>query len=391
MRMACSSRAFASLAFATAMVVAPGAPPGSAASALPCGRWTIAVAPVWSHARSYLGGVAAVSVEDGWAVGWYSASAGSERPLIEHWNGDTWQAVPNPDPGSEGYLSAVAAASTSDAWAVGYLEPGEEEKRPLIEHWDGRSWTIVRIPDLGESVLTGVAAVTPSDAWAVGWQERPSGGRRPLIERWDGATWRQVEVIESSAGTNVLFAVAAVSSTDVWAVGRHSHPSSDLIMHWDGQRWNEVRGAGYGRLLGMGVLDANDIWAVGRHPVVGTFHTLIEHWDGAAWSVVASPNKGHGFNVLYGVAGSRPDDVWAVGDADGVHGNENPVLVEHWDGSTWSIVDAPGGSRKDNDLEAVSALPSGDLWAVGYTGRDFAPHALIERYCPAGPRLVGGA
>jgi hypothetical protein len=54
-------------------------------------------------------------------------------------------------------------------------------------------------------------------------------------------------------------------------------------------------------------------------------------------------------------------------------------------------VDAPAGSRKDNDLEAVSSLPSGELWAVGYAGRDYAPHALIEHYCVAGPEVVRGA
>ena len=59
--------------------------------------------------------------------------------------------------------------------------------------------------------------------------------------------------------------------------------------------------------------------------------TLVEHWNGSAWSVVPSPNVGGSYdNALYGVAAVSANDVWAVGhDGDPITGQ---TLVEHWNG-----------------------------------------------------------
>jgi hypothetical protein len=45
-------------------------------------------------------------------------------------------------------------------------------------------------------------------------------------------------------------------------------------------------------------------------------HTLIEHWNGSAWTIVPSPNVGSGNNSLAAVAARSANDVWAVGYAD---------------------------------------------------------------------------
>jgi hypothetical protein len=60
---------------------------------------------------------------------------------------------------------------------------------------------------------------------------------------------------------------------------------------------------------------------------------LIEHWDGSQWSLVAPPAVGN--STLYGVDALASDDVWAVG---GAHGDS---LVEHWDGTGWSVAPSP--------------------------------------------------
>ena len=60
------------------------------------------------------------------------------------------------------------------------------------------------------------------------------------------------------------------------------------------------------------------MWAVGYTITTdGTNQpdrTLIEHWNGSTWSVVASPNVGGNDNLLNGVAAAG--DVWAVGSSD---------------------------------------------------------------------------
>ena len=66
-----------------------------------------------------------------------------------------------------------------------------------------------------------MAAIAPNDFWAVG-----RSGKFTLAEHWDGANWC---VVPSANGNpnpgsnlvvaNELYAVATVSSTNVWAVG----------------------------------------------------------------------------------------------------------------------------------------------------------------------------
>ena len=91
-------------------------------------------------------------------------------------------------------------------------------------------------------------------------------------------------------------------------------------------------------LVGVDVLSANDVWAVGS----GCYgYTLVIHWDGAAWSLVPSPNPfPSGTNELKGVAAVSPTDVWAVGAASGPT-TALVSLIEHWDGSRWSVMPSP--------------------------------------------------
>lgn len=125
-------------------------------------------------------------------------------------------------------------------------------------------------------------------------------------------------------------------------------------------------------------LSSGDQWAVGswtQYPDAYTFHTLVEHWDGASstWTLVPSPNSLARNSYLNGVAGTAPDDVWAVGGSDesgGVYGS----LVEHWDGTSWSIV--PSASFPGVLYAVVSRGPN-DVWAVGtesYPGRGLIEH-----------------
>jgi hypothetical protein len=69
----------------------------------------------------------------------------------------------------------------------------------------------------------------------------------------------------------------------------------------------------------------------------------LEHFNGTSWSVVSSPSPGLGEDVLAGVTALAPSNVWAVGfyakDVD----TDRPTktLIEHRDGSSWKVVSSP--------------------------------------------------
>src|SRR2546430_17741272 len=89
--------------------------------------------------------VAPLSSTDVWAIGQWHRFAGTDynHALVEHWDGTSWTAIQTPHPSLPiSILFGVAALSSNDVWAVGYEETSGY--RTLIEHWDGSTWTIIQ-------------------------------------------------------------------------------------------------------------------------------------------------------------------------------------------------------------------------------------------------------
>jgi hypothetical protein len=183
--------------------------------------------PGGSANDNYLFGVAATSASNAWAVGTYFNGTANQT-LIEHWNGTSWKHVSSPDPGgsaSDNELGGVAATSASNAWAVGHYFNGAADQT-LIEHWNGTSWKHVSSPDPSGSsdtnILLSVAATSSSNAWAVGYYFNIAADQT-LIEHWNGTSWKHVSSPDpgGSANTNLLIGVATRSASNAWAVGSY--------------------------------------------------------------------------------------------------------------------------------------------------------------------------
>src|SRR5712692_5517563 len=120
-------------------------------------------------------------------------------------------------------------------------------------------------------------------------------------------------------------------------------------------------------LSGVAAVSAHDVWAVGGSgSQMGGGQTLIEHWNGSHWQIVKSPNPGSIYNSLYGVTAVSATNVWAVGyyvHTTGV----TQTLIEHWNGSRWSVVKSPSPASMNNELFSVAAVSASDDWAVGFS------------------------
>ena len=327
--------------------------------------------------NSCLSGAAVIGANDMWAVGdidtgtagcnpfqtvGTGSGGGPFQTLAEHFNGTSWSVVPTPAL-KDAALSGVAGAAGNDVWAVGDQAEGSSFNT-LIEHWDGTSWAVVPSPKLPRgSELTGVTAPAPDNAWAVG-----STGSSAVVEHWDGSSW---SVVSSPAFTGVFIesgAISADSATDVWAVGFKATSSTtevNVSLHWDGTSWTQapVSHFRFGGVGPVAALSPADVWAVGSGPGVptGGFSAhptaVIEHWNGTSWTVVPSPNPNpQGNNGLGAVAAVSASDVWAVGE------QLLGPFTEHWNGTSWSIVATPAGVR---GFAAMAASSGGTVLAVG--------------------------
>jgi hypothetical protein len=240
---------------------------------------------------------------------------------------------------------------------------------------------------LAAGVVAALAAGTPALAGGH-HQAAPSAGSRPLIFRVDihGAT--QVKGLASPGQEDGLLGVSAASATDVWAVGSAFTPVNEagvygktVIDHWDGKSWKRVpspnaTGSRNNYLLAVSAVASDDAWAVGRwEKRSGVERTLIEHWDGSTWTVVPSPSPGSpkGYTFLAGVAAISSTSAFAVGryfdDDTGGH-----TLIEHWDGTSWTTMEDPVPGN--NELVALSATSPSDVWAVGESQN----RGLIEHF-----------
>jgi hypothetical protein len=352
------------------LVASPSAGAGIAEAATCGSSWDIVSSPNVSD-FNHLDGVAAVSSSDVWAVGASSSQDRGDSNLMEHWDGTGWSVAAAPGV-SNSSLAAASAVSGSDVWAVGRVyKPSASAFHTLIEHWNGSAWSVIKSRNRRGTgnELSGVAAVSASDAWAVG----RTNEMRALVEHWDGARWDIVKN-PNSLGTD-LDAVSAVSSTNVWAVGAGE---GTLVEHWNGTKWSRVASPTpgvTGHLLGVSAITASNVWAVGWYsPATGAlFKTLIEHWNGSSWSVVSSPNPSSSVNILYGVAGVSSSDVWAVGYFSGAGYR---TLVEHWKWTSWSVATS-ANLTGDDFLYGVDAIASG-AFAVGANDAS----TLVEWRCP---------
>ncbi len=369
--------------------------------------WKVINSPSPGSTQNSLNAVAVLSASDVWAVG-YS----DKGELIEHWNGTQWSVIPGVQSGATyNVLSGIAAVSANDIWAVGSTFISNTVEDTLVEHWDGKTWNIVPSPGPGKTYnsLNAIAVASANDIWAVGLSSDISIDNnnyretKTLIEHWNGKMWNIVPSPNPRTAENYLNAVAVVSANDVWAVGSSfkstkatisSSGGLSLIEHWNGAQWSIVpgtsTGAAFENLLSLASLSSSDVWAVGftySYENNGDqWHTLVEHWDGKKWSVVPSPSGPPDVdnNYLSGVVALSATDVWAVGYIPSRYPQQGKTLIEHWDGTRWSIVPSPSPGPYNNFLVAAARDPhSNAIWAVGYYGEALTPErTIIEAYAP---------
>src|SRR5579859_4703507 len=181
---------------------------------------------------------------------------------------------------------------------------------------------------LGIVAMAGMAAIA-------GWPVLTGGSVADARTSAGGPRWPAIVRPGVTSGSHMLDGVAAVSASDVWAVGT-------LIEHWNGHKWSVQAGPKtrncHQVLLGISAASASRIWAVGRcYNAKGQNRAIIERWDGRHWAVQASPRVGTaGDSALLAVKAISGSSVWAVGEAKA--GTSVRTLIEHWNGRRWKII-----------------------------------------------------
>ena len=132
-------------------------------------------------------------------------------------------------------------------------------------------------------------------------------------------------------------------------------------------------------------LSARDAWAVGyvdigEHQANQINVPLIVHWDGSTWRRVPVPKMAGPNDQLASIAGTSPDNLWAVGMRGDGPGPIAPMIM-HWNGHSWRL-QRFGAATSAGSLNSVTVRSATDAWAVGYSGEGNGPelaHLALER------------
>ncbi|MDP9334649.1 MAG: hypothetical protein M3Q30_15275 [Actinomycetota bacterium] len=227
--------------------------------------------------------------------------------------------------------------SATECFAVGTTATFGNGQATLIEHWNGTTWTIVpSASPTGAAVLRGVSCTSSTFCVAVG--DTVSGSSRRFVEQWNGSQW-SIVLGPTESGTS-FGGVSCASPTFCVAVGWHTGTHTlTLAELWNGVSWSVMStadpsgiNADYLHAVACGSTTSCEAVGQANYPTSPSVRTLVEHWNGTTWSVVASPNRaGADKSNLLGVSCPSATSCYAAGAASG------QTLIEQWNGSAWSI------------------------------------------------------
>jgi hypothetical protein len=197
----------------------------------------------------------------------------------------------------------------------------------------------------GVNSLDSVAAVSTTDAWAVGnWRATYEG---PLVEHWNGTKWSVVNV-PGETRSDYLENVSAPSATNVTITGLYQWGL--LILHYNGMSWtrttppiplNAESLGGFGINDVMAPLSATDVW-------IGIDGGIVDHWNGRGWKGIPTapaticPDGYFWISAIHPISDS---DVWFNTElqCNGLPGGPDHSNLDQWNGSTVIHHGAAGG------------------------------------------------
>jgi len=200
-------------------------------------------------------------------------------------------------------------------------------------------WTVL-FDDLDGAVLCAFGEREDDIFFAGGGM---GNGANALAIHYDGNVFTRI----GTDTTETFWWGWANSSTDVFFVG-----SGGVIYHYTGSGpATAMTSPTTATLYGVWGTAPDDVWAVGGMPVgVAGDKDVILHYDGSTWEPMPLTD-GPGV-ALFKVWGSGRDDVYIVGQRG---------TILHWDGSGWTPQD--GGVT--GMLFTVSGNGPDDVWIVG--------------------------
>jgi hypothetical protein len=236
-------------------------------------------------------------------------------------------------------------------------------------------WTVVpNIPAEGFSTLQQVWMSSPSNIYFSGatGQSVPAnrtGGTN--IMRWNQAALTP----EYAAAEHQVSGFWGTDSTDLWAVGNFAQGggSSGMVLHstgdgsWTQQTFQPDKGLLYqGLLTAVWSSSKSNVYAGAGHNFIGS-NAGIFRCSGPGTSWTRETDKANP-PAIYGLWGSGPMDVWAIGYVTDGTSYNGVVLRSQGDGRWAADPDLAAAKLQQFPLYGIWGSRFGDVYIVGQAG-----------------------
>jgi hypothetical protein len=205
--------------------------------------------------------------------------------------------------------------------------------------------------------FTQVAAISRSNIWAVGDTSTTAGKPiyRPFVRHFNGSSWQAITIPHATDST-----ADWVSGTagNVWVGGLKNSPDADdVVYRWNGARWAKIPMPALTALDDVTALSPDNVWALGSS---GTVPYDIFHWNGSRWQYYLADTINF---IPQALSASGPDDVWVSGIV--YRGSKQVVAAYRWNGRAWSRVSMPYRVF-NNGGPGVTAVSRSNVWIGWY-------------------------
>lgn len=197
------------------------------------------------------------------------------------------------------------------------------------------------------------------------------------------AGWSKM-MLPDLGGNWSLFAVSATGASNAWLAGGDFTPLDvDLVLEGEGEgKIENAKNIGaYGAVIlrdpGTGVVETaastdyrvlSEAAAVGAADVWLATPAGVQRFKDGIWTVQTLPTT---MEVIYALSFPTAEEGWAAGSETSYVGGERHGTISRLSGGTWSQVFLPN-TTEPWELLDIEALPSGEVWAAGYSANNIA-------------------
>lgn len=229
---------------------------------------------------------------------------------------------------------------------------------PATAHASSAGWYQVYQSRSSAGSFDQIAALSRTNIWAVGQTYTKTGKPvyRPFIRHFNGTSWQAITIAHASSTSDWVSASAA---NNVWVGGlKNSQVCTSVVYRWNGARWRQIPMPAETCLQGVVALSPGNVWAFGNSGTVGDY---LFHWTGSRWRYYLENTANF---VPEGISASGPRNVWVSGYAFS-SGRKQVVAAYRWHRGAWHPVRMPHPVF-DNAGPNVMAVSPANVWVGWY-------------------------